>query len=61
MQALKHLFFLQAIDEDGHISDLGIEMNKFPLEPSYAKSLISSYLMRCEDEMVTLVALLSSE
>lgn len=36
-------------------------MNKFPLEPSYSKSLIASYLMRCDDEMITLVALLSSE
>ncbi|KAL4497398.1 hypothetical protein ABPG72_011333 [Tetrahymena utriculariae] len=61
LQALKQLYFLQAIEQDGKITDLGKEMNKFPLEPSYAKSLLTSYMLRCEDEMVTLVALLSSE
>lgn len=60
-QALKQLYFLSAIDENGSITDLGLEINRFPLEPSYSKSLLCSYAMHCEEEMVSLVALLSSE
>lgn len=44
---------LDAIDEDGNITEFGKEMSKFPLEPSYSKSLITSVIMRCEDEMLT--------
>jgi HrpA-like RNA helicase len=36
-------------------------MCRFPLEPSYSKSLISSILFRCTDEVLTIVSLLSSE
>lgn len=36
-------------------------MCRFPLEPSYSKALITSLLMGCEYDMITLVSLLSSE
>jgi len=36
-------------------------MSKFPLEPSYSKALISSLLMDCEEDMITIVSLLSTE
>jgi len=36
-------------------------MCRFPLEPSYSKSLLSSIMMNCEDDMVTLVSMLSTE
>jgi len=36
-------------------------MCRFPLEPSYSKALLTSLLLNCSDEMVTLVSLLSSE
>ena len=61
LQALKQLYLLSAIDQDGQITRLGQEMCKFPLEPSYAKALLSSILMKCQDEMLTIVSLLSSE
>lgn len=59
--ALRQLYFLGAIDVDGKITDLGNEMCRFPLEPSYSKALISSVMMKCEEDMITLVSLLSSE
>jgi len=40
--ALKQLFLLKAIDKDAKLTDLGREMNRFPLEPSYAKLLLAS-------------------
>ena len=52
---------LNAIDENGHITELGYEMCRFPLEPSYSKALITSMLMDCEEDMNTIVSLLSTE
>jgi ATP-dependent RNA helicase DHX8/PRP22 len=40
---------------------MGIEMSKYPLEPSYAKALITSKVLGCSDEMAIIVALLSTE
>jgi ATP-dependent RNA helicase DHX8/PRP22 len=61
LQAFKQLYFLDAVAEDGHITELGNEMCRFPLEPSYSKALIAAMLMDCEEEMTTVVSLLSSE
>lgn len=36
-------------------------MCKFPLEPPYSKALITSLLYGCEERMITLVSLLSTE
>lgn len=52
---------LGALDEDGYITGLGYEMAKYPLEPAYAKALITSKLLDCSDEMATIVAILSTE
>jgi ATP-dependent RNA helicase DHX8/PRP22 len=61
LSALKELYFLGALDADGVLTVLGQQMCRFPLEPSYSKALISALLMRCEEEMVTVVSLLSAE
>ena len=61
LYALKQLFLLRAIDKDAKLTELGKEMNRFPLEPSYAKILLASKLYKCQDEMVTLVSILSTE
>ena len=44
-QALKQLYLLEAIDKDGRIRSLGDELAKFPIEPSFAKSLIAARLL----------------
>lgn len=61
LTALKQLFLLDAIDEEGNITDLGNQLAKFPLEPSYAKSLITSILFNVQDKMTILVSMLSTE
>lgn len=59
--ALKQLFLLRAIDKDAQLTQLGREMNKLPLEPTYAKVLLASKFYKCQEEMTTLVSILSTE
>jgi len=61
IHAMKQLYFLRALNKDGEITNLGLEMCKFPLEPTYAKCLIASKFLSCLDEVALLVSLLSSE
>jgi ATP-dependent RNA helicase DHX8/PRP22 len=61
IEALKILYFLQAIDKDGHISKLGQEMSKFPIECCYARVLIASKYFGINEEMCTLISLISCE
>jgi HrpA-like RNA helicase len=51
---------LEALDEDGNITEMGIEMSKFPLDPQYSKSLITSVFFDVEEIMLTLVSMLST-
>ena len=60
-EALKQLFYLQAIDLDGHITNLGKEMTKFPLDCCYSRALIASNFFNVREEMEILVSLISSE
>lgn len=62
-QALIQLFLLEAIDKDGRIRTLGRELVKFPLEPTYAKSLLVARCIsrECSDDCAKLMSILSSE
>ncbi|XP_019903110.1 putative pre-mRNA-splicing factor ATP-dependent RNA helicase DHX32 isoform X2 [Esox lucius] len=42
MQALEDLDYLAALDDDGNLSEIGIIMSEFPLEPQMAKTLLAS-------------------
>lgn len=46
-KALSELYLLNALNDNGEITELGIEMCKFPLEPPYSKALITSLLYGC--------------
>lgn len=61
LEALKILYFLQAIDKDGHITRLGQEMSRFPIDCSFARVLIASNFFGIMDEMCTLVSIISCE
>ena len=52
---------MRAINKRGELEALGLELCKFPLEPTYAKALLASHYLDCDHEMVTLVSVLSSE
>ena len=59
MRALELLNQLGALDDYGELTDLGNLMSDFPLEPMLAKMLISSVKLKCSEEVLTLVAMLS--
>lgn len=59
MQALEDLDYLAALDDNGHLSDLGVILSEFPLPPELAKALLASCEFECVDEMLTLAAMLT--
>lgn len=59
LTALEELYALSALDDEGLLTRLGRKMADFPMEPSLSKALIASVDMRCSDEMLTIVAMLS--
>ncbi|BDA44197.1 ATP-dependent RNA helicase DHX8 [Coccomyxa sp. Obi] len=59
--ALRQLFILDALDRDGHITDLGKRMAALPLEPSLARSLLAAADHDCLPDALTVTAMLSAE
>ncbi|XP_032889599.1 putative pre-mRNA-splicing factor ATP-dependent RNA helicase DHX32 [Amblyraja radiata] len=57
MQALEDLDYLAALDDDGNLSEIGIIMSEFPLDPQMAKALIASCEFDCVHEMLTIAAM----
>ena len=60
IEALKELYYLQAIDNDGHITLLGYEMAKFPIDCCYSRALIASRLFNVSNEMEILVSIVNA-
>ncbi|KAF4461739.1 ATP-dependent RNA helicase DHX8 [Fusarium albosuccineum] len=59
LTALEELYVLGALDDEGLLTRLGRKMADFPMEPTLAKVLILSGELRCSDEMLSIVAMLS--
>ena len=59
--AMESLFALGCLDEEGLLTRLGRKMAEFPLEPVLAKTLLASVELKCSDEVLTVVAMLSVE
>ncbi|KAM7047206.1 putative pre-mRNA-splicing factor ATP-dependent RNA helicase DHX32 isoform 2-T2 [Acridotheres tristis] len=60
MQALEDLDYLAALDNNGNLSEFGIIMSEFPLDPQLSKSLLASCEFECVDEMLTIAAMLTA-
>ncbi|XP_054456628.1 putative pre-mRNA-splicing factor ATP-dependent RNA helicase DHX32 [Anoplopoma fimbria] len=60
MQALEELDYLAALDNDGNLSEIGIIMSEFPLEPQMAKTLLASCEFDCVSEVVVVAAMLTA-
>ncbi|TSO67478.1 ATP-dependent RNA helicase DQX1 [Bagarius yarrelli] len=60
MQALEELDYLAALDNDGNLSEIGIIMSEFPLEPQMAKTLLASCEFECVSEVLTIAAMLTA-
>jgi ATP-dependent RNA helicase DHX8/PRP22 len=59
--ALQQLYTLGALDNNGALTALGRKMAEFPLDPPYAKIIISSVELGCADEVLTVVAMLQEQ
>ena len=59
LQALEELDYLAALDNDGNLSEIGIIISEFPLDPQMAKALLASCEFECVSEMLTIAAMLS--
>ncbi|KAI9662315.1 MAG: DEAH-box RNA helicase prp16 [Bathelium mastoideum] len=57
--SLFELWALGAIDNLGELTDLGLRMTHFPMDPPLAKLLITSATDGCSDEMLSIVSMLS--
>ena len=60
IRALEVLNYLGAIDDEGELTEVGNQMSEFPLNPQFAKTLIEAPKYGVVDEMLTIVAMLSS-
>ena len=59
IMAMEQLHALSALDDEGLLTKLGRRMAEFPLEPQLAKMLIMSVELRCAEEALTIVSMLS--
>ncbi|XP_074597398.1 ATP-dependent RNA helicase pea [Brevipalpus obovatus] len=59
IMALEQLHSLSALDDEGLLTKLGRRMAEFPLEPMLSKMLIMSVHLKCSDEVLTIVSMLS--
>ena len=61
LEALRQLYYFQAIDPEGRVTPLGKQLAEFPLQPSLARVLIRSKELHCEEAVLPIVAMLSVE
>ena len=59
--ALRQLFVLEALDEDGHITHIGRQIVGLPLDPALARSLLAAAELSCVPDMLSIAAMLSAE
>ncbi|CAJ1438521.1 unnamed protein product [Effrenium voratum] len=59
INALESLWTLGSLDDEGMLTDLGRKMAEFPMEPALSKMLLTSVDLRCSEEIMTIVAMLS--
>lgn len=59
--ALELLYALDALDGDGKLTRMGMQMAEMPLEPRMSKSLLSSLDLGCSEEILSIVAMCSVE
>ena len=52
LDAIKQLYWIEAVDDSGSITLLGKELCKFPLDPTFSRCLVSSIVTDCAEEMI---------
>ncbi|XP_059445289.1 probable pre-mRNA-splicing factor ATP-dependent RNA helicase DEAH4 [Corylus avellana] len=59
--ALKQLYLIDAIDENGSITSIGRTMAELPLEPSLSRTLMEANECGCLSQALSIAAMLSAE
>jgi len=59
--ALRQLYLIDAIDENGQITEVGRIMAELPLEPSLSRTLIEANELGCLSQALSVAAILSAE
>jgi HrpA-like RNA helicase len=58
IQINQQLFYLEAMDEKGIITDIGKSMSKFQIDVTLARCLIESYSLNCIKEILIIISVL---
>ncbi|RHY16732.1 hypothetical protein DYB25_004790 [Aphanomyces astaci] len=61
VSAMENLYALGALDDEGLLTRLGKKMAEFPMEPQMGKVLLTSVVLGCADEILTILSMLSVE
>lgn len=61
LEALRQLYYYQAIDIKGLVTLLGKQMVEFPLEPSLSRVLLRAKQLQCQMAALPIIAMLSVE
>ncbi len=60
MRALEQLNYIGALDDSGDLTDIGLKMSEFPLDPVLAKVVLAASLnYNCAQEALAIVAMLN--
>ncbi|KAL0207315.1 hypothetical protein P9112_011943 [Eukaryota sp. TZLM1-RC] len=59
--AINSLKLLEALDEEGRLTQLGRRLTEFPLSPNVSKMLLASVDLQCSKETIVISAMLSVE
>ncbi|KAJ3343657.1 hypothetical protein HDU91_000350 [Kappamyces sp. JEL0680] len=59
MRALELLNYLGSLDDDGNLTEFGVQMSDFPLAPEFAKALMVSPSYHVSEEVLTIIAMLN--
>ena len=57
--ALNQLFALQALNHRGELTKMGRQMAEFPADPMLAKAILAADKLRCVEEVLSIVSMLS--
>ncbi|KAF2075347.1 hypothetical protein CYY_003323 [Polysphondylium violaceum] len=60
-KSLEQLYCLEALTDQGNLSELGKKMAMFPLDPMYSKTLLKSVEFNCLEEVLIIISMLSVE
>lgn len=59
IKSLEILYSLGAMNSAGKLSRIGLLMSEFPLDPMFSKTLITGASLKCLDDVLTIVSMLS--